>query len=529
MKAKHILSITICLGLILTFVSACKRGTVQEPSPFGPSSFAIVLQVSCSPNVIFAGEARQSTTVTATLKEFNGEPLNQKTVYFEVGDSSKKRQNVGYFEGNQTAVSRVTDENGVATINYIGPLAKEITTSGTIYIWATTAWGGKEFIDDNTPVEIIQKSLPAYEIAVSGNPNVLFAGATKREMSRIAVWLQLTGDGSTAPVANNDIHFWVGTSETDETQVNIGYFDNHKAIYSKPTDENGMVAVQYWGPLASEITQSPMTVYIWAKAAVAGQIFVAKSTPIQIIKDPLEAYELTIWGKPDVLFAGATKREMSRITVQLFTHNGSYHPVANNDIHFWVGTSETDETQVNIGYFDNHKAIYSKPTDKNGMVAVQYWGPLADEITQSPTIVYIWAKAAIAGPTFVAKSTPIQIIKDVTPLSFTAGAYPNVIYATGSTRPETKIRAEVKMGPKPVKGRRIFFSIMNNNPGYFPDNKKYTYRTTNDDGIAQITYYGPLASEIIWEQTIIIRVQLETSTPEDFQYIDVEVRVKKSG
>jgi hypothetical protein len=388
--------------LILTFVSACKRGTVQEPSPFGPSSFAIVLQVSCSPNVIFAGEARQSTTVTATLKEFNGEPLNQKTVYFEVGDSSKKRQNVGYFEGNQTAVSRVTDENGVATINYIGPLAKEITTSGTIYIWATTAWGGKEFIDDNTPVEIIQKSLPAYEIAVSGNPNVLFAGATKREMSRITVWLQLTGDGSTAPVANNDIHFWVGTSETDETQVNIGYFDNHKAIYSKPTDENGMVAVQYWGPLASEITQSPMTVYIWAKAAVAGQIFVAKSTPI-------------------------------------------------------------------------------------------------------------------------------QIIKDVTPLSFTAGAYPNVIYATGSTRPETKIRAEVKMGPKPVKGRRIFFSIMNNNPGYFPDNKKYTYRTTNDDGIAQITYYGPLASEIIWEQTIIIRVQLETSTPEDFQYIDVEVRVKKSG
>jgi hypothetical protein len=408
MKAKHILSITICLGLILTFVSACKRNTVQEPSPFGPSSFATVLQVSCSPNVIFAGDTRQSTTVTATLKEFNGVPLSQKTVYFEVGDSAKKRQNIGYFEGNQTAVSRVTDENGVATINYIGPLATEITESGTVYIWATTAWSGKEFIDDNTALEIVQKTLPKYYPYIIANPNVLFAGSSKREKSDITVWL-LYGDGSPAAVPNVDVHFWIGTSDTDETQLNIGYFDSHKAIVSKRTDENGRVAVQYWGPLAGEITQSPTTVYIWAKAAVAGQ------------------------------------------------------------------TAED----------------------------------------------------------FVKNSTPVQIIQDQTTLTFTAGAFPNVIYTSGSTRPETKIKATVMMGPRPVKGRRIYFSIYNNGLGFFPDNKKVTYRTTNDNGIAQITYYGPKKSEM-WQQelTITIRVQLETNTPESpnqMEFIDVLVRVIKSG
>jgi hypothetical protein len=159
MKTKR--ALTFALGSVLLLASfACTRHDVGTPSPVGPSSFSVLLKLSASPNVIFAGEGkgqREGSAISVSLKRFDGTPLAGRTIYFEICDSDHLRVKIGYFEGMKWggAISRQTDAEGNINLVYYGPLRKELKANTSVYIWATAASEGNEFITDFARVFII--------------------------------------------------------------------------------------------------------------------------------------------------------------------------------------------------------------------------------------------------------------------------------------------------------------------------------------------------------------------------------------
>ncbi|MFQ6082576.1 MAG: hypothetical protein ACE5WD_04355 [Candidatus Aminicenantia bacterium] len=156
-KIKYIILFLIILILVL--LTACERNKVAEPSPTGPATTAKVLFLSANPNTIFAGNTRQTSTITAILKEYDGTPLVKKKLYFEVTDEFGLRVNIGWFGGKKTVVKKITDNNGVARVKYYGPTANEVNRHIQIYIWVSVAGKGEEFIWEKTPILIIPKHL----------------------------------------------------------------------------------------------------------------------------------------------------------------------------------------------------------------------------------------------------------------------------------------------------------------------------------------------------------------------------------
>ena len=141
MKSKiNLISILVLAFLLITGIS-CKRSQVEEPSPLGPSTFAVVLNVSAKPNVLFAGSGiREITTITATLNKYDGIPLSNESVQFDIRDALGNRIYLGYFEGGESVKIKTTDQNGRVSIDYYGPTAEEMydqfAESSKIYIYA---------------------------------------------------------------------------------------------------------------------------------------------------------------------------------------------------------------------------------------------------------------------------------------------------------------------------------------------------------------------------------------------------------
>jgi len=506
----------IAVGLILLVMgaaSSCKRSGVQSPSPLGPSTLATLLLASANPNVLYAGSARGTAVITATLKKFNGTPLAERTIFFEIGDADGNKLGVGYFEDQTTVASKVTDGTGTVKIVYRGPLDQEITADGSIFIWVKAAWEGPEMISERVEIRIVQEPLETWYMAVAANPNVLVAGIERQRSSITAVLTK--SDGS--PIPNKPITFKV--ADDTGTPINLGYFDGYKTYITKVTDEQGMVTTPYYSPLAEELTQS-QSVYIWGTATFQGQAFVEGYTPIQILQERIPAWTLTIQTIPNVLVAGAT-REESAITAILTNPNGG--PIANKSVTLKV--ADDTGTPINLGYFDGYKTYITKVTDAQGRIRTRYYGPLASEVTSSMT-VYIWGTVGFQGQEFIEGNSPIQILQDLRTISFDAAAYPSVLFAS-KTRPKSEIRATVKSGQIPVKGRRVFYSILNNAPGKFSNGKRSIIATTDANGETAVTYLGPLASEFDWEIGVYIRAQLETSGNEEMIFEDVYIRVKK--
>jgi hypothetical protein len=506
----------IALGLILLVAAAassCKRDGVQSPSPVGPSTLATLLLASANPNVLYAGSARGTTVITATLKKYNGTPLADRTIYFEVGDASGNKLNIGFFEDQPAVASKVTDGTGTVKVVYKGPLDQEITGDGAIYIWVRAAWEGAEMISERVALQIVHEPLEAWYLALAANPNVLVAGI---ERQRSFVTAALTKqDGS--PIPNKSITFKV--ADETGTPVNLGYFEGNKTYISKVTDERGLVTVRYFSPLGDELTQS-QTVYIWGTASFQGQDFVEGSTPIQILQEPVTDWALTVQAVPNVLIAGGV-REQSAITATLTKPNGA--PIPNKSVTLKV--ADQTGTQQSVGYFEGKQTYITKVTDAQGRIRTNYYGPLGAEITSSMT-VYIWGTVGFEGTEFIEGNAPVQILQDLQNLNFDAAAYPNVLFAT-KTRPKSEIKATVRLGAVPIKGRRVFFSILNNAPGKFDNGKRSIIGTSDANGETSVTYLGPLASEFDWEIGVYIRAQLETLGTEEMTFKDVYIRVKK--
>jgi hypothetical protein len=153
-KNKTLVFITLSLVLSVFVVTSC-RDAVKEPPPTGPSSFAILLSLNANPNVLFAGPTtRQMSTITATLKEYDGTPLSGETIYFEIVNGQGTKIDLGYFDPLLTQ-SKVTDGSGIAEVLYFGPLYGEVVNNRYLYIRATVAGQGSQIITTTAPIYFV--------------------------------------------------------------------------------------------------------------------------------------------------------------------------------------------------------------------------------------------------------------------------------------------------------------------------------------------------------------------------------------
>ncbi|UCC39134.1 MAG: hypothetical protein JSV96_15210 [Candidatus Aminicenantes bacterium] len=509
MKTKINSIIVFSLAFALILLGYCKRKGVEEPSPFGPSSIAVVLKLTASPNVLHAGTTNKSSTITASLKKYDGVPLANKTVHFEITDSLGYKLNLGYFEGNESVKSKTTDSSGNATVNYYGPLASDLTSDTAVYIRAKVAWDGKQFISDSAIISIV-RDVKNLKIAVSAQPNSVYAGTT-REQATITATLQ-TAAGTA--LANESILFEI----VDDTgsKVNLGGFEGNDLFKTKSTDANGNATVEYYGPLASDLAAQSITenTTVYIRASVDWEASsVYDETPIHILLSYIEQV-LDVSANPNALFAGVN-REISTITATLKTIEGT--PLANKTIHFEI----TDDTgaKLELGYFDDMQSVKSVLTDANGTATVTYYGPIDQEITANTT-VYIKAHTLSDGDTALSDTAAISIIRDVTSITLDVSATPDVIYASDE-RDESLIRATLKTAEgTPLINRVIYFEIYDEagttkvNTGYFEGNELIKSVETDERGMAEVKYHGPLATEITANTKVNIKASVSSEGTE---------------
>jgi len=233
----------ILLALSLTVFTSCTKNKVEEPSPMGPAGFALSLKVSASSNVIFAGNStRDTTTITASLKKYDGIPIAGKTIYFEVNDVNGIRtlDSIGYFEGHQAVAAKVTDGNGNVAVTYYGPKAAEVISNGYLNITANIAWDGAESVTEWAPVYVV-RDFTDLIFTVKVDPNVLWCSNTRPE-SIITVFFAVP-DGT--PVVGRKVFF--------EITSGLGNFSDGKTKTFKTTDSNGYVVMTYRGPTGGQM------------------------------------------------------------------------------------------------------------------------------------------------------------------------------------------------------------------------------------------------------------------------------------
>ena len=240
---------TVILSLAALASVSCNRDNVTQPSAIGPSSIAVMLNLNASPNVILAGlTQRQSTSITATLKKFDGTGQANKTILFEVVDAQGNRLNEGFFEGSTSVVSKTTDSGGNVTVNYFGPLADEITKDGSILIKASVAWDGTQLIND-TATLFIMRDMKDLSLNATVIPDLLYAGGTNPVAT-----IQATVLAGGQPVKNFPVFFLL--------DLNLGTFSDGKLSTFVNTNDQGMAMINYIGPTADEMSNSSETVTV---------------------------------------------------------------------------------------------------------------------------------------------------------------------------------------------------------------------------------------------------------------------------
>jgi len=271
MKVKKTLILIIGLSFLLAITSSCKRSAVEEPSPVGPSTLAVLLKLTTSTNVLFAGLNRQTANITAVLQKYDGTPLSGRTIYFEIKDEQGLAVYLGFFNGNQSSASAVTNSSGEASVVYYGPLAQELTANAQVYIYAIVAGSGKEYIVEKIPVYLIRE-LIEFNFELSANPNVLWCTNKKSESSILASVKLLNG----VPLYGAKIYFKILSGP--------GEFENGKRKMATETDTQGNASVIYLGPPKSELTSEFMWVEIQAILESNSEDVIHKEVTIRLEK-----------------------------------------------------------------------------------------------------------------------------------------------------------------------------------------------------------------------------------------------------
>jgi len=177
--------------------------------------------------------------------------LANETVVFDIIDPvTFLADNTGYFEGNKTVVTRVTDSSGKVSVKYIGPLVDEMIDSeteppdpddfvtpspGEVLIRASLSGRGEQFIADYAPIEIIIDSKDL-ELFLRAAPNVLFIVGGPLRSTLTATLRKVEG----APVKGRTIFFTF--------EKGPGEFQNGKRTAFVTTNANGEAIIKYVSP-----------------------------------------------------------------------------------------------------------------------------------------------------------------------------------------------------------------------------------------------------------------------------------------
>ena len=250
------------------------------------------------------------------------------------------------------------------------------------------------------------------------------------------------------------------------------------------------------------------------------------------------AISLKVTASANVIFAGNSARDTTTVTASLQRFDGV--PVAGKTIFFEVNDVDGIRSLDSIGYFEGHQAVASKVTDGNGNVSVTYYGPKAAEIIGNGYL-NITANVAWDGAEAVAEWAPVYVVRDFTDLIFTVKVDPNVLWCS-NTRPESLITVFYAIPDgTPIVGRKIFFEITSG-LGNFGDGKIKTYKTTDANGYAVMTYRGPTGGQMaLAEDWVYITVQPETwweefgdytdgiDSGDYYLHVDFRIRLKKGN
>jgi len=148
------------LGFLLICLSSCTRDKLEELDPFGPAGFAILVEMTANPNVLVGGDTRQTSIVTTTVTAYDGEPLANRTVIFEVKDwTGNRTTDLGYLQGYKEVLTAVTNSNGVVSLLFYGPLREDLPSGDYhkhVYIWSNLVHHGREYITEVIEITLIR-------------------------------------------------------------------------------------------------------------------------------------------------------------------------------------------------------------------------------------------------------------------------------------------------------------------------------------------------------------------------------------
>jgi len=251
MKTK-IYTIALFISILsLVIFTSCSRSDFDHPGPTGPSTLAVLLNLSASPNVLYAGLTRETTTITATLKKFDGVPLTDKTIHFEIVNSAGTRAYVGFLDNQQTVLTKTTDSSGNISFTYSGPTEQELIDLDMgslddfkIYIYAYLAWEGKDLIAEQTPIMILKDiydTKPDIGFELQAFPNVLWC-TLERPESEIRGIFTMNG----IPITGKKVFFKILSGP--------GKFSDGFTKTYAITDSNGVATINYVGPTKDELT-----------------------------------------------------------------------------------------------------------------------------------------------------------------------------------------------------------------------------------------------------------------------------------
>jgi len=239
-------NIGLCVAILgMMCFWSCTRSEVEYPGPTGPSTLALILQISASPNVVYAGINRQDTVITASLKKFDGSPYSNETIYFEVRNQIGGRIDVGFLDGSQSVATKLTDSGGQVSVTYTSPTADELIQQNLgaqddfeIMIYAYVAWEGKEIVAESTPIVIVKDITDItgdVSFELQAFPNVLWCDSTPPESEIRGIFLL---DGQ--PITNRRVYFKILSGP--------GKFADGFAKTFAETNANGVATVTYLGP-----------------------------------------------------------------------------------------------------------------------------------------------------------------------------------------------------------------------------------------------------------------------------------------
>jgi hypothetical protein len=128
------------LALLLS-LSSCGLEDLEVPAFEGPSTFALGIRMTASPDIIVA-DGLSSSLITANLSDPDGRPLGGREIFFSVSDVAGNFADIGQLRstgpdrGVGTGLVVRTDGSGAARVAYVSPPRTDLTANALVIVAA---------------------------------------------------------------------------------------------------------------------------------------------------------------------------------------------------------------------------------------------------------------------------------------------------------------------------------------------------------------------------------------------------------